>query len=509
MRARKGDNSDLDKSLGRADKLLCSELTRHARAARVLDDKDDMISGKSLEQSRVLDASLLESSTPYPAQNPTIAMRRLWKGSARDIVHAFISHRLRAVILGRSVVRQRVSKHVQCEICVVARPNPRPPGSAAPRPKTVEIRARSTLLRQGRVWRKVYRQTYLCTRRTFTKSVSPADIDRSQGIEKSIPHDLVAAPEIAASESDNPIESDLAPTPAPDGGISAWATVAGAFLLQFCSFGFVNASSISWIVTFQLFLMFFLSQGFGVGVDIFGPRVITIPCSLLVVCGLVALSFSRQYYSIFLSQSVCFGIGAAGIFMPGLTLSSGWVRADYAMDGAHDGDPSGHRAPLDPTDRKSKSSQQSIFRITQANNDSTSWGLFGPFNFLPAFAALFQDTSYLALYTVSIINAASMFGRVLPSYLADRLGRLATMTVCSYATAISVLLIWLPVNFYPTVAGLVIFALCFGFASGAFVSLMSACLIDISGGYTSDLGACVPRHVYAGHILCRADRVTY
>lgn len=63
------------------------------------------------------------------------------------------------------------------------------------------------------------------------------------------------------------------------------------------------------------------------------------------------------------------------------------------------------------------------------------------------------------------------------------------MTTFSYISAISVLIIWLPVNFYPTVAGLVIFALIFGFASGAFVSLMSACLIDIGGGHTSQLGA--------------------
>jgi MCP family monocarboxylic acid transporter-like MFS transporter 10 len=63
------------------------------------------------------------------------------------------------------------------------------------------------------------------------------------------------------------------------------------------------------------------------------------------------------------------------------------------------------------------------------------------------------------------------------------------MTTFAYISAISVLIFWLPVNFYPTTAGLVIFALIFGFASGAFVSLMSACLIDIGGGHTSQLGA--------------------
>lgn len=63
--------------------------------------------------------------------------------------------------------------------------------------------------------------------------------------------------------------------------------------------------------------MFFLSQPVGLVVDMFGPRLIMIPASIMTVCGLVALSFCKEYYQIFLAQGLCFGIGAAGIFMPG------------------------------------------------------------------------------------------------------------------------------------------------------------------------------------------------
>jgi MCP family monocarboxylic acid transporter-like MFS transporter 10 len=53
----------------------------------------------------------------------------------------------------------------------------------------------------------------------------------------------------------------------------------------------------------------------------FGPRPITVPASIFAVGGLIALSFAKEYYSIFLAQSLCFGIGAAGIFMPGLVIA--------------------------------------------------------------------------------------------------------------------------------------------------------------------------------------------
>lgn len=38
----------------------------------------------------------------------------------------------------------------------------------------------------------------------------------------------------ASSETPNPAETQ-------DGGLRAWTCVAGAFLCQFCSFGFINA----------------------------------------------------------------------------------------------------------------------------------------------------------------------------------------------------------------------------------------------------------------------------
>lgn len=43
----------------------------------------------------------------------------------------------------------------------------------------------------------------------------------------------------------------------------------------------------------QLFLIFFLSQPVGLMADIFGPRAVVMPTSILAVVGLIVLSVAR------------------------------------------------------------------------------------------------------------------------------------------------------------------------------------------------------------------------
>ena len=63
------------------------------------------------------------------------------------------------------------------------------------------------------------------------------------------------------------------------------------------------------------------------------------------------------------------------------------------------------------------------------------------------------------------------------------------MVVCAFLSGLSVLAIWLPINYHRSVGGLIFFALFFGFFSGAFVSLITPCLVEVAGGHTHDLGA--------------------
>jgi MCP family monocarboxylic acid transporter-like MFS transporter 10 len=85
-------------------------------------------------------------------------------------------------------------------------------------------------------------------------------------------------------------------------------------------------------------------------------------------------------------------------------------------------------------------------------------------------------------------SAASVFGRIVPSYLADKFGALLVMSIMALATALTVLVIWIPVNFANTLAGTMIFTILYGFTSGAFVSIMTPALVQLCGGQISELG---------------------
>ncbi len=83
----------------------------------------------------------------------------------------------------------------------------------------------------------------------------------------------------------------------------------------------------------------------------------------------------------------------------------------------------------------------------------------------------------LAGYLVSILNAASVIGRILPGYIGDRLGRFNTMTVLTYFSTIIVFALWIPSN---GSIPIILFAVLYGFSTGAFVSIGPSLVAQIS-----------------------------
>lgn len=129
--------------------------------------------------------------------------------------------------------------------------------------------------------------------------------------------------------------------------------------------------------------------------------------------------------------------------------------------------PSGSNTPVDDKKIDRKAEAISLFRqpalqLLCLAMFITYFGMFSPFFYTTSFAVEKGFSTTLAFYTVSIVNGASFFGRVVPGIVADKLGKFN----CCILSAISggiIALCWTKVN---SVAGLVIWALAYGFASG-------------------------------------------
>jgi MFS family permease len=99
-------------------------------------------------------------------------------------------------------------------------------------------------------------------------------------------------------------------------------------------------------------------------------------------------------------------------------------------------------------------------------------GMFSPLFYLPTYAVSRGVDATLASYLLAILNAASTFGRIIPGVLADKFGRLNVFTIGGFATGIVVFCM----DQAKSTAGLVVYSIAVGFASGTIISGGSAAL---------------------------------
>ncbi len=106
-------------------------------------------------------------------------------------------------------------------------------------------------------------------------------------------------------------------------------------------------------------------------------------------------------------------------------------------------------------------------------------GLYIPFFYIQSYAINSPNTKLdesFAFWLLVILNAASLFGRIIPNFLADNTGPLNMLLPCA---AISSLLAfcWIAIS---SKAGLIIFCILYGFFSGTFVSLPPTTVVSLS-----------------------------
>ncbi|KAF4952565.1 hypothetical protein FGADI_6636 [Fusarium gaditjirri] len=344
----------------------------------------------------------------------------------------------------------------------------------------------------------------------------------------------------------------------PNGGAGAWACVAGSFLLQFCSFGYVNAcgmfqlyysevmfknqtsSALAWITTIQIFILFMLGPAVGKMIDIYGCRKTLLPFSIMAVFSVCMLSLCTKYWQVMLAQGVAFGLAAAGLSLPAMATATQWfsTKKGLAVGIVSAGSSLGGviypcmiprliegvgfatavrwtallqgillvianilcTSPFPPLGKVSQPAKKENVPKSGNNRSKrgpwgffilgcffTMWGLFAPLNYLPEMASLHGYKDF-AVYTLAIANAGSLFGRIVPGWISDKIGQFNAMIMVTGFSGVLVLVFWLPLEFHTSKGGIIVFALLFGFASGGFVSPGPPCVVSLAEDRINDIG---------------------
>ena len=324
----------------------------------------------------------------------------------------------------------------------------------------------------------------------------------------------------------------------PEGGLQAWLVVFGGWCGMFASFGIANTlgsleayisenqlstynpSQIGWIFSLWTFLTFFGGIYIGPLFDVYGPRWLLIPGSICIVLSMFILGICTQYWHFILNFSILGGLGTSLIFTPSVASVGHWFlhrRGNATGIAATGGAFGGIVFPLLlqslipkvgfgwatrimafiilflclisnalVRSRLPKSSirrsphpdarilAQPAFAWTVFAVFLLEWALFIPLTYITSYALHKQYSVAFSYQILPILNVGSVFGRWLPGFYSDIIGRYNTTLIFVILTIISVFVIWLPFGAYT--AGLVVFVLLFGFASGSNISLTPVCI---------------------------------
>lgn len=233
------------------------------------------------------------------------------------------------------------------------------------------------------------------------------------------------------------------------------------------------------------------------------------------------LSLASSYYQVILAQAICIGIGCGCLFVPGVAILSTYfsTKIATAMGLAASGSSLGgviypiifHR--LQPTIgfpwatrvigfialfglgisnlvlrvRTIPDSRRKFLDLPAFKEPQYALFVLGTFlGFMGLYVVFFYVQSYaietniagdnMSFYLLSILNAGSIFGRIIPNFIADRTGPLNMIIPCAMISGILALCLIASHSLAPVI---VICAL-YGFFSGSFVSLPPTILVHLT-----------------------------
>ncbi|KAF2210512.1 hypothetical protein CERZMDRAFT_113403 [Cercospora zeae-maydis SCOH1-5] len=299
-----------------------------------------------------------------------------------------------------------------------------------------------------------------------------------------------------------------------------WRSVAalcGSALAYFITVGFINAYGvfqqyytahylstytnfqISWIGSFANFMLFACAVPAGILADRYGPTIPILLGATLEVTAIFMISLCREYYQFFLGQAVLLGIGMSFIAIPTSTVvplffecNQVWVvlwpiALDQMLNKEHISFGWSMRIvgftmlPLLTivllTVRKTLKAKD-LTPLKQCpfflcvGPAIAYFGFFAPLYYISVYATTSLGKSEnFAFHLVSILNAASMCGRVIPGSLADHYVGHFNMLASSAILSAVVTFCWTTAT---SSAGIVGWTIAYGFTSGAILSLQLA-----------------------------------
>ncbi|KAH6614359.1 major facilitator superfamily domain-containing protein [Chaetomium sp. MPI-SDFR-AT-0129] len=331
--------------------------------------------------------------------------------------------------------------------------------------------------------------------------------------------------------------SDQPPAP-PDGGLLAWLQVLGSFFLFMNSWGLVNTygvyqtyyeldllrdktpSQISWVGSLQACLLLVIGVATGPLFDLGYFNLLLWTGSFLVVFGMMMTSLCTQYWQVMLAQGLVVGLGFGCLFVPSVAIVSTYFtsKKSFATGVAAAGSslggviytitfsrlqprigfpwatrvvgflalaglcvscavmrvrvlPKSVRRLLEP--RAFLEVPYTMFTIGQFVG---TMGMWVPFYYVNSYAIAMGVDSTLAFYLVTILNATSILGRLVPNYFADKTGPLNIMAPAAACSAV-LAFAWIGIK---STAGLIVFCVLYGFTSGSFVSLPAPTVVTLS-----------------------------